>query len=290
MKQIHIIFYLLLSLNFTYSQTYKSAFRADICQCVEDESLKRNLTPNAYKKCYTEILPTYANQIDAAIVEEDLSRKYYLGQLARKDLIVAFQYELIYSCAVYYDYLDRTRTREILIARERAKESDLESNNQKVAMSPNAYAYFHRAQLHFNLGNLKEAEADIHKSLEVNPNASNTQSTRHELLLLACVYEEQKQYTKAIALYDKIYMGDYDSQVATLRALADKKAGGSMSSIPKVVTEAAPQGYNASERRKRSTSQNTRAKKGERKPAVQKEKSQTKQKSDSASLKKLFKL
>lgn len=290
MKQIHIIFFLLLSLNFTYSQSYKSAFRAAICQCVEDESLKRNLTPNAYKKCYTEILPTYANQIDAAIVEEDLSRKYYLGQLARKDLIVAFQYELIYSCAVYYDYLNRTRTREILIARERAKESDLESNNQKVAMSPNAYAYFHRAQIHFNLGNLKEAEADIHKSLEVNPNASNTQSTRHELLLLACVYEEQNQYTKAIALYDKIYMGDYDSQVATLRALTDKKAGGSMSSIPKAVTEAAPQGYNVSERRKRSTSQNTRAKRGERKPVVKKEKSQTKQKSDSASLKKLFKL
>jgi len=289
MKQIHIIFFLLLSFNFTYSQTYKSAFRADICQCVEDESLKRNLTPNAYKKCYTEILPTYANQIDAAIVEEDLSRKYYLGQLARKDLIVAFQYELIYSCAVYYDYLDRTRTREILIARERAKESDLESNNQKVAMSPNAYAYFHRAQIHFNLGNLKEAEADIHKSLKVNPNASNTQSTRHELLLLACIYEEQKQYTKAIALYDKIYMGDFDSEVATLRALTDKKAGGNMSSIPKAVTEVVSSTSNTSERR-RSTSQNSRSKRAERKPAVKNEEPQTKQKSDSASLKKLFKL
>ena len=75
-----------------------------------------------------------------------------------------------------------------------------------------------------------------------------------------------------------------------VRALADRKAGGSMSSIPKTVTEAAPQGYNTSERRKRSTSQNARTKRVERKPVVKKEKSQTKQKSDSASLKKLFKL
>ncbi|WP_152975509.1 tetratricopeptide repeat protein [Lacinutrix himadriensis] len=289
MKQIHLFLFFLLSVHFANSQNYKSAFRTDICSCIEEESLKRNLTPNAYKKCYTEILPKYANQIDAAIVEEDLNKKYYLGQVARKDLVLAFQYELIYSCDIYFEYLNRTRTSEILIARERAKESDLESKNQMVAMSPNAYAYFHRAQLHFDLGNLKEAEADIHKSFDVNPNASNIQSTRHELLLLAGVYEEQKQYTKAIALYDKIYMGDYDSQVATLRALVDKKAGGSMSSIPKAATDVVSSKSNASERR-RSTSKNSRSKRAERKPAIKNEKPQTKQKRDSASLKKLFKL
>lgn len=289
MKSIKIIFIFLLTVNYTYSQAYKSAFRADICQCLEAESLKRNLTPNAYKKCYTQTLPKYADQIDAAIVEKDLNKKYYLGQVARKDLIVAFQYELIYSCSTYYNYLDRKRTSEKLIARERANEKDLEAKNQMVALAPNTATYYHRAELQFKLGNIKEAEKDINKSLELNPNATNIRSTRHELLLLAWVYEEQKQYTKAVALYDKIYFGDQDSQVATLRALANKKAGGSMSSIPKADNALEPINKKASERR-RTTTQNTRSGTIERKEAVNNEKTQTKQKIDSASLKKLFKL
>ncbi|MBU2938837.1 tetratricopeptide repeat protein [Lacinutrix sp. C3R15] len=282
MKPAIIVFLAFLSVHYTYGQAYKDAFRADICQCLENESLKRNLTPNAYKNCFKETLPKYANQIDAAIVEQDLNKRYYLGQLERKNLVVAFQYELIYSCKVYFDYLDRKRTSEKLIAREQAKESDLETRNQMVAMSPNAYAYFYRAQLYFNLGNLKEAEADIKKSLEVNVNASNIKSTRHELLLLAWVYEEQEQFTKAIAIYDKIYMGDYDLQVATLRALADKKSGGNMSSIPKLDGEIKPIINNKKDRRK-PTIQNTNT-------TTKEQKTQTKKKTDSSSLKKLFKL
>ncbi|WP_452227052.1 hypothetical protein [Lacinutrix cladophorae] len=293
MKPNIIVLLAFLTVYSAYGQAYKSAFRADICQCLETESLKRNLTPNAYKNCYKETLPKYANQIDAAIVEEDLNKRYYLGQLARKDLILAFQYELIYTCKVYFDYLDRNRTSKILIAREQAKESDLEAKNQMVAMSPNAYAYFHRAELHFNLANLKEAEADINKSLEVNPNASNIKSTRHELMLLALVYEEQKQFAKAVALYDKIYMGDLDSQIAELRALANKKAGGSMSSIPKPVNKTEPVIKNKTERRRpkpKSTTTKTTEIITERRTKTRQEAKQTKSKSDSSSLKKLFKL
>jgi len=228
---ILMLFICLLAVN---AQIYKSAFRADMCDCLDLESQKRTLTENAFKACLRETLPKYATQIDAQIVEEDVNKKFYKGQLARKELLVSMQTELIYSCDVYYKHLDFKRNSKKLIARETVKESDLEKYNQMVALTPNAMAYFLRAQVQFNLGKIKETEADINKSLELNPNIDNTMATRHELMLLAWVYEEQERYTEAIALYDKIYFGDLDTQIAQLRALADKKAGGTIANIPKI--------------------------------------------------------
>ena len=216
------------------AQTYKRDFRADMCDCLTEESLKRTLTENAYKACLRETLPKYATQIDAQVMEADVNKKYYLGQIARKDLLLSMQTELIYTCETYYKHLNYQRTSKKLIARENVKESDLEKYDQMVALTPNAMSYFMRAEVQFKLGDIKATEADVNKSLELNPNKENVKSTRHQLLLLAWVYEEQERFKEAVALYDKIYFGELDTEVAKLRALADKKAGGTMANIPAV--------------------------------------------------------
>ena len=110
MKLITTILMLFLVMFTAEAQSYKTAFRADMCSCLKEESLKRQLTENAFKACLIETLPTYATQIDAQIIEEDANKKYYLGQLARKDLLVAMKSELIYTCEVYYKHLDYKRT------------------------------------------------------------------------------------------------------------------------------------------------------------------------------------
>ena len=289
MKSIITILILFLVISTLSAQSYKAAFRTDMCNCLEEESLKRQLTENAFKTCLRETLPKYATQIDAEIKEEDINKKYYLGQIARKDLLVAMRSELIYSCKVYYKHLDFKRTSKKLIARENAKESDLEKYNQMVALTPTAMAYFLRAQLYFNLGKIKKTEEDINKSLSLNPNKANVKSTRHELLLLASVYEEQERYKEAIALYDKVYFGDSDTKVAQLRALADKKAGGTINNIPQISN-------NEAIKDKADTTDNIRG----RKPNNSRSRGQTKdkrgaktknvKKKDSASLRKLLKI
>ncbi|WP_047547488.1 hypothetical protein [Psychroserpens sp. Hel_I_66] len=274
--------------NLASSQAYKSAFRTDMCDCLTLESQKRKLTENAYKACFRETLPTYAIQIDAQIVEEDINKKMLLGQLARKDLIVAMQSELVYTCKAYFEHLEREKLSKKLIVREQARESDLEKFNQLVAMSPNTYSYFNRAQLHYNLGNLAEAEADIKSCIETNPNKDNVKSRRHELLLMALIHEENKNYTEAIVLYDLAYFGELDAQVAILRAIADKNNGGTIANIPKRGTDHPnPLDANKNNRRAqskvrgRTTTKNTKSK--------AKIETRTK-KTDTSSLKKLFKI
>ncbi|RKE94949.1 tetratricopeptide repeat protein [Ichthyenterobacterium magnum] len=275
--------------NTASSQSYKLAFRADMCDCLTLESQKRNLTENAYKACFREILPKYATQIDAEIEEEDVNKKYLLGQLARRDLIVVMQSELVYTCTAYFDHLESEKLSKKLIAREQAKESDLEAQDQLVAMAPNTYSYFSRAQLHYNLGNFKEAEADLKKCAEVNPNKDNIKSRRHELLLMALIHEENKDYAQAISLYDLAYFGVFDSTVAILRAIADKNNGGTIANIPKFEDEnLKPKDLNNKSRRRLTTRSKTTTKTAKKKTNNQKK--QSIKKSDTSSLKKLFKI
>ena len=287
-NRVILLLILLFCSEQSISQTYKSAFRADMCDCLETESLKRKLTENAYKSCFRETLPIYAAQIDAQIVEEDINKKYLQGQIARRDLIVTMQSELVYTCKAYFDHLEDEKLSKKLIARDYVKAIDLEKQNQLVAMSPNAYAYFSRAQLHYILGHFKKAEEDVRKSLEVNPNSSNMKSTRNELLLLALIYEEEQQFTKAVALYDQVYFGVYDSPVAILRAIADKNNGGTIANIPKsddinlLQTKS-----NARHRRQSARSTNQ---KQTTKQKTKNEESKAKKKTDTFALKKLFKI
>lgn len=231
MKTFTLFIAILFIVQCAFGQDYKGAFRSEICNCLETESLKRDLSENTYKACFKQVLPQFAAQIDAQIVEEDLSKKYVLGQLARKDLLLAFKYELVYSCDIYFNALEKEILRKKLLAREKVTETDLEAQNQHVAMSPNAYAYFRRAQLHFKLGDLKASEADVKKSIAVNPYSDGKNAIRNEQLLLALIYDEQERYDEAIKLYDQASLGDIDTQINLLRAMADRKRGGNMENM-----------------------------------------------------------
>ncbi|MFK7832478.1 MAG: tetratricopeptide repeat protein [Winogradskyella sp.] len=290
MKICMLVIALILGAPSVNAQTYKTEFRADMCACLEQESLKRTLTNNAIKICLRETLPEYATQIDAQIIEPDLNKKFQKGQIARKDLLIAMYSELIYTCDVYYQHIDFQRTSKKLIAQENTKENDLDKYDQVVALRPNAAAYFMRAEVHFKLGNIKAAEADLIKSLELNPKRENAKATRNELLSLAWVYEEQKRYTEAIALYDKIYFGDLDTKVAQLRALADKKAGNTITNktrLGEVELQNEIQKMSSAQTRRKGTLDKTVKKPSKKKNTNN---SKVKKNKDTTALRKLFKI
>ncbi|MUU78298.1 tetratricopeptide repeat protein [Winogradskyella endarachnes] len=284
MKLINTFILLIISVLSANSQSYKKAFRDDMCQCIELVSQKRSLTNNVLKTCYVEILPNYADLIDATITEEDINKKFIEGQLARKDLLTAMYSELIYTCDTYYNFIDFQRTNSALVLRENASESELKRYNQWVALKPNFTTYYMRACVHFTLKNLKEAEADINKSLALNPNKKSAKITRKELELLAWVYEEQERFKEAVAIYDSIYLGDFDTNVAQLRALANRKSGGTMSQILK---------EEITSNKVLGQKENTNTQKNQKVLTSNKSKSETtikSKKKDTAALRKLFKI
>ena len=237
--------------NYTcgYTQAYKEKFKADICNCLSTEVESRRQIRNAFDACFNKNLPTYATLIDASVEEETPALKYQKGQLLRVELKRAFLSELVYSCDLYFQEIESERQRQLATGRSRTYASDLEKLNQAVAMQPLPQAYIQRAKTHFFLGNLKDAEADLRKSLEVNPYGQQGVYSRKEKLLLAWVLEEQKRYAEAVTLYEESYAGNFDFDVLMLRAVAHKKAGGTQTkALPSKPTTTKPLDATSKER------------------------------------------
>ncbi len=223
-----ILIIVLLALNVTAGQDFKAAMRDDICECLEKQNLKKQLSERSYDPCFREILPTYAAQIEATIIGENLNRRIQLGQRAKLDLLMAMESEIIYTCDVYFEFLESEKQRKILIARELADPKRLSYFDQKIAMTPLPRNYLERAQFYFQLNNLEAAETDALHAIEINPIKNDNRLIWTELMLLASIYEEIEQYHKALVVIDSIPVIQYDRQTSKLRALIDRKAGGSL--------------------------------------------------------------
>jgi tetratricopeptide (TPR) repeat protein len=238
MRTVIFLFYFFILINLkTNAQSYKDSFSADLCTCLQEENTNNKIRQlSLFDECFKKHLTDYAYLIDGKIDEIDKILKFKKGQRARLELSHYFKYELVYTCDFYYYTLMSGNQKLIEVARERADSTKLEQWNQNVAMSPNHEYYLQRARLHFKLGNLKEAEADIRQSLDINPYANTLMFTKGSKLLLALVLEGQKRYDEAIAIYDQIYRGVYDTRTAVLRALVKRKSGAPFD-IPKIAKQ-----------------------------------------------------
>jgi tetratricopeptide (TPR) repeat protein len=221
-----LLFFSVFNIAGIHAQNYKNNYKADICQCLQDENLSSGFIENAYKKCFKRHLTTYAVLIDAGIKEENISLKYIEGQKIRLELQQQFMHELMYSCDVYFYSIERARQELKVNKQKTVNSTKLQEYHERVAMHPNSQSYYLRAQLYFNLKDFNNAEKDLLKSIDLNPYGENKMVSRNEKLLLAWVYEEQKRYNEAIAVFDEIYLGMIDTQVLIIKAIVSRKRDG----------------------------------------------------------------
>lgn len=226
MKYIIILMALFFSLP-NYSQNYHDKFKADICSCIETKKTTLQIPDKIYNACFSKHMVTYAVFIDAAIKEEDRTKKFIAGQKVRRDLNQKFKYELAYICDAYVDIIEEKKQRVIhQIRSKKIDSSRIDKLNETVAMAPHWANYFNRGQFYYYIGNLQKAERDVLKSIEENPLNEGRILLSQEYLLLALIYEEQKQYSKAIAIYEAINAKVIIPSVALLKAIVSRKSSG----------------------------------------------------------------
>ncbi|MEP3838862.1 MAG: tetratricopeptide repeat protein [Algibacter sp.] len=226
MKQFIFLMILLWGLN-SYSQNYESNYKTDICACIEAEQNTRQLADNIYNACFAKHMITYADLIDSQINEADKTKKFITGQQVRRDLNQKFKYELANVCDAYVDIIE-SKKRHLLqeIRTKKIDSSRIDQLNQTVAMVPNYYSYFNRGQYYYYIGDLNKAERDVKKSIEDNPLNQNGISTPQESLLLALIYEEQKKYSEAIAIYNAINTKAINPSIELLKTIVYRKSNG----------------------------------------------------------------
>ncbi|KJD33630.1 hypothetical protein PK35_07295 [Tamlana nanhaiensis] len=208
------------------SQDYAENFKGDICQCMQEKGVNLKTIDNVYEDCFNASLVSYASLIDSEFNDENVTVKFSKGQVKRRELKAQFKYELIYNCDIYFSTINRG----IELVKEKARltsdASQLQKQNEYVAMHPSYISYFQRAQLHYRLDDLENAKKDLFKSIELDYSGKNDKGARDQKLLLAQIYEDQKQFNKAIEIYDKLFLNVYDHKVGLLKAIAVKKSGG----------------------------------------------------------------
>ena len=206
------------------AQNYKDSFRNDICNCFEEAQPEVYALDGTVGKCFGEQLTKYAHFIDNEIKDTVVMTKLRKGQLARQNLFSTYKYELIYSCERYSALADSARAAQLSnLKKSYGREDRLERAHQRVAMSPNWFSYYSRSQIHFGLGNLNEAEEDLQYAMSI----MNYEDPQYKLLL-AWIFEEKKEYSKAVAIYDELIDGLSNTTLTRLRAMANNKAGGRM--------------------------------------------------------------
>ncbi len=226
MKHLIILLTLILSINL-YSQNYQDRYKADICACIETKKNTMQIADKIYNACFVKHMTTYAVFIDAEIKEEDKTRKFIAGQQVRRELNQRFKYELVYTCDAYVDVIEGKK--QDVIQQFRSKKIDsthIDKLNETVAMQPLWANYFNRGQYYYYIGDLQKAEQDVLKSIEENPLNEANIVTAQENFLLALIYEEQKQYTKAIAIYDAINSKGINPSVEMMKAIVSRKSNG----------------------------------------------------------------
>ncbi len=210
----------------SYTQSYQEKYKADICQCIEAEKADVKHLESSFEKCFKKHITKYAVSIDAEIKEANSTQKYVKGQKARLELKQKFKYELVNSCNYYFNTLNNAR--QLVLKKLRAlpvDSTELEKQNQNVALKPHWQNYFSRAQVYFKLGRLKKAEQDLLESLKINPYGKMPLYVRKEMLLLAWVLEEQNRFNEAIEIYNKISIGKIDSEVDILKTIVKRRQG-----------------------------------------------------------------
>ncbi|XMO88158.1 hypothetical protein AAFN75_07650 [Algibacter sp. AS12] len=226
MKQFIFLVMLLWGLN-SYSQNYESNYKADICACIEAQENTQQLPDKIYNACFTKHMTTYAAIIDAQIKEEDKTKKFIAGQQVRRDLNQKFKYDLVYVCDAYIDIIESKKQKVLQNFRAREIDSSkIDKLNETVAMVPHYSSYFNRGQYFYYIGDLNNAERDVKKSIEENPLNNEGTLTTHESLLLALIYEEQKKYSEAIAIYNAINSKAINPSVELLKAIVYRKSKG----------------------------------------------------------------
>jgi len=223
----HLIILVFFSSLLITAQGYEAKYKADICACIEAKKNTFQTADKIYYACFSKHLSTYASFIDAQIKEDDKTKKFIASQKIRKELIQRFKYELVSSCDAYIDIIEGKKLDVIQQFRSRKIDSaQIDKLNESVAMRPHWTSYFARGNFYYVIGNLQKAEQDVLKSIEENPLNKDNLVTSQENFLLALIYEEKKQYTKAIAIYDAINSKSLNPSVELLKAIVIRKKNG----------------------------------------------------------------
>lgn len=275
--------------NVMLSQDFKKAMMNDICDCLEQSEDQQS----NFKVCYKKSLTNYAEMLDSRIVAENADQKFAKGQVARQKLLYDIAADLVNICDYYFIAVESLRAQIVNRIKKGASVEQLQKAKEAVAQYPTASMYAARGVAYFGLEKYDMAEADLNKSLELQPD-NNLYAEKQLALLL----EDKGNYNAALNLLAKMKRNDFDYENDLTQNIIRRKLNGSAPLLPEKNKQDLSVQINDPKKAKLVTQTNTRVdtvvnRRTARKRAnadSRKNSANEKKKASTQELKKLFKI
>lgn len=205
------------------AQEYKTPFKQEVCSCMEEKSANNPaysaMLEVALMQCYKEILPQFAEQMDATIATNDTNAKYREGQQLRQTLLADFRHELVLSCDYYFEKIESALHMQSTLLKQQATEYTLKQANQEVAMHPKAESFMKRGNLYILTENYPLGISDLQKAVSLSNNGYTARFQLASGLISA------GNYNDAIAILDELISEKNNPNALVTRAYALRKSG-----------------------------------------------------------------
>ncbi|MFY0630521.1 MAG: tetratricopeptide repeat protein [Flavobacteriaceae bacterium] len=212
-KILALIF--LIATTLSYSQEFKERFSQDVCKCFTE---KKEIERNTLESCYTKYLVNYQSDFNKLIDKDSKLSEYEQGVIHARKLFEDMQSGLIQNCDAYYEFFNSLREKSILEMRKNYPDSKLDSLNKEISVNKTAELLWERGNAHFTRNELSKAKKDYEMCLEINPNYIQS------IYFLGWVYEKQKNYSKAIELYNRLFLVTQNVEFKFIIEIAKRKS------------------------------------------------------------------
>ena len=199
----------------SFSQEFKEKFSQDVCQCFSE---KKDVEFNILEDCFMKNLNNYKSDIEKLIDENSELSEHEQGEILGEKIFYDMQVDLIRDCDSYYSFFNSLREKSILDMRQSYSESKLDSLNKELSINKTTELLWERGNAYFSRNELLKAKKDYETCLEMDPN--HLQS----IFFLGWVYEREKNYSKAIELYNQVFITTKTAEFNLIIEIAKRKS------------------------------------------------------------------
>ncbi|MCP9198859.1 tetratricopeptide repeat protein [Gramella sp. GC03-9] len=169
----------------------------EFCGCLEEYDMLE--FEEKFGDCFGANLQKYENEMNQFFSNDTTQIAQQQNDRFVADLLMGMQAKLFKECPVYYNFIDKMKSDAISELRANDVGNKLDSlNNLNESQRDNRFQYM-KASMLFADRNYQEAKNAINEGLKLN-----TDNERFKVLL-AWIYEEEKEIDKAVKIYDELY-------------------------------------------------------------------------------------
>ncbi len=168
----------------------------NFCGCFE--KYKFDDARKGFEQCFLENFVKHEEQLVALMAMDSIGDEQAKNDRIAMEIMVKMQGKLFQDCDSYYEYFKTIRNRGLSLLLEQDIDKKMDSIMAIEAEKRDSEWYFKKASFEFAGEKLNEAEKDLLKGFEKEPDNAKYK------MLLAWVYEKQEREEDALAVYDQM--------------------------------------------------------------------------------------